>query len=102
MNLKSIDLSFSFDDWVDDSWEFEKIPFAIAKWADLHAPHRHSYNMSETDDGGLGHVLTVTNVPASFATFAVLSGNGIQVIREVGYAPIHPLVEGLFDFGDDK
>ena len=102
MNFRSVNLAFSFTDWVRDNdmniWDLA--PTKIAKWANTYVPNNHSYLGLNTEVEAL--VLTLHNVPRSVVTFALMSGPGITILDDTEYAPIHPDALSLFDFGDTE
>ena len=102
MNLRTVELGFSFDDWTDDDWRWVGAPSKIAKWGDTYAPNNYSFKVQEDEEGDCVLALTVRNVPQSFSLFALLTGTGISILGETEYAPIHPEAESLFDFGDNE
>jgi hypothetical protein len=104
MNYRSIDLAFSFTDWVqdDDRDIWDRLPPKIAKWANTYVPNNHLYRGLESGEEESVLVLTLDNVPRSFVTFALMSAPGIKILDETEYAPIHPGALPLFNFGDTE
>lgn len=102
MNLRTVEIRFSFNDWADDYWQWAETPSKIAKWGDTYAPNNYSFSVKEDESGEAALVLTAHNVSRSFSSFALLTGNGISILKETEYAPIHPCAAALFDFGDNK
>lgn len=102
MNLRTVELGFSLNDWTDDNWQWGEIPSKIAKWGDTHAPNNYSFSVKEDENNEIVLVLTAHNVSRSFSSFALLTGNGISILNETEYAPIHPCAATLFDFGDNE
>jgi hypothetical protein len=75
------------------------LPIRLKEWADRWYPHRYRFD-SELHENGF-HII-FTNVPKSFVTLALLSTHSISLVEQVEFAPIHPDVLPLFDFGDDE
>lgn len=102
MNYRSIDLAFSFTDWVEDNdmYIWDQAPAKIAKWANTYVPDNHSYRGLCSKEEAL--LLTLRNVPRSTVTFALMSAPGVRILNEIEYAPIHPAALSLFEFGDTE
>jgi hypothetical protein len=98
-NFRSITFCFNYSQWLTNDHVYGTMPIRIKEWADRLYPHRYRFD-SEWHDNGF-HII-FTNVPKSFATWAVLSTHSISVVEQVEFAPIHPDVLPLFDFGDDE
>jgi hypothetical protein len=98
-NFRSITFCFSYSQWLTNDHVYGTVPVRIKEWADRMYPHRYTLD-PEWHDGGF-HVI-FTNVPKSFAMWALLSAPSVTVVEQVEFAPIHPDVLPLFDFGDDE
>ena len=98
-NFRSVTFCFNYSRWLPNGFGHGVLPIQIKEWADRVYPYRYTVNPEWQDDGF--HV-TFTNVPRSFVTWTLLSESSTTVIEEVEFAPIHPDVLPLFDFGDDE
>lgn len=100
MNLQKVILSFDFDYWTDDDYQWNQIPPKIAAWCLKHFPHKHNIKQSESEDYHFD--VTLYNVPECVITFIGLTTNKVSVLETINFSPIHPEVYELFDFGDSK
>jgi hypothetical protein len=98
-NLRSVTFAFDFSTWISDDYAWGETPKKIAQWAESHYPHQYSFYTDLNDNNGF--FVKFNNIPKSFITYTMLSTQGVSVIDQVEYCPIHPDVLPLFNFGDD-
>ena len=96
-NFRSITFCFDYSQWLTDDYVHDTMPIRMKEWADAIYPHRYTFVPTWHDDG---FYLTFTNVPKSFVTWSLLAHPSITIIEQLEFAPIHPDVLPLFDFGD--
>ena len=99
MHLRAVELSFNLEYWLDDNDSFSNIPVTVKEWCERHCLHKHSVAWAE--DWSCIEV-KIHNVPQSTVTWLLLSTPHISILNKVEYAPIHPEVLELFDFGDTQ
>jgi hypothetical protein len=101
-NLRSVTFAFDFSTWVGDNYVWGETPKKIKQWAESHYPYRYSFH-TELDNSHKDAVFVRFNhVPKNFITYTMLSMQGVSVIDQVEYCPIHPDVLPLFDFGENE
>ncbi len=100
MNLQKVSLSFDFEHWTDDNYRWGDVPQKISAWCLKHFPYNHNIAQSESED--LHFNVTLYNVPQCAISLIGLTTEKVSILETTNFAPIHPEVCELFDFGDLK